>query len=98
MCLRNRANQLRGAIVGGVPPTIVSLYKDPKLFKDYPFHADILKELQNASVRPKTPLYQVVSINVSHLVSPPVSISPAATEKKMVNQIKEALQSKGLIP
>jgi len=98
LCLRNRANQLRGAIVGGVPPTIVSLYSDPKLFKDYPFHADILKELENASVRPKTPLYQVVSINISHLVSPPASISPAATEKKMVGQIKEALQSKGLIP
>jgi multiple sugar transport system substrate-binding protein len=98
LCLRNRANQLRGAIVGGVPPTIVSLYKDPKLFKDYPFHADILKELETASVRPKTPLYQVVSIYISHLVSPPASISPQATEKKMASQIKEALQSKGLIP
>jgi multiple sugar transport system substrate-binding protein len=98
LCLRNRANQLRGAIVGGVPPTIISLYSDPKLFADYPFHADILKELQNASVRPKTPLYQVLSIYISHLVSPPASISPASTEKTMVSQLNNALQAKGLIP
>jgi len=98
LCLRNRANQLRGALVGGVPPTIISLYSDPKLFGGYPFHADILKGLENASVRPKTPVYQVVSINISHLVSPPASISPKSTEKQMVSQINNALQSKGLIP
>lgn len=98
LCLRNRANQLRGALIGGVPPTLISLYSDPKLFPGYPFHADILKELQNAAVRPKTPLYQVVSINISHLVSPPASISPPSTEKQMVSQINNALQSKGLIP
>jgi multiple sugar transport system substrate-binding protein len=98
LCLRNRANQLRGALVGGVPPTIISLYSDPKLFGGYPFHADILKELENASVRPKTPVYQVVSINISHLVSPPGSINPKSTEKQMVSQINNALQSKGLIP
>ncbi len=98
LCLRNEANQLRGALVGGVPPTIISLYSDPKLFGGSPFHADILKELETASVRPKTPVYQVVSINISHLVSPPASISPATTEKQMINQINNALQSKGLIP
>jgi multiple sugar transport system substrate-binding protein len=98
LCLRNRANQLRGALVGGVPPTIISLYSDPKLFGGYPFHADILKELENASVRPKTPVYQVVSINISHLVSPPGSIKPTSTEKQMISQINNALQSKGLIP
>jgi multiple sugar transport system substrate-binding protein len=98
LCLRDRANQLKGATVGGVPPTIISLYKDPKLFPNYPFHADILKALETATVRPKTPVYQVVSINISHLVSPPAGISPASTEKNMVSQINNALQSKGLIP
>jgi multiple sugar transport system substrate-binding protein len=98
LCLRDRANQLKGATVGGVPPTIISLYNDPKLFGDYPFHADILKELQTASVRPKTPLYQVLSIYISHLVSPAASISPASTEKTMVSQLNNALQAKGLIP
>jgi multiple sugar transport system substrate-binding protein len=98
LCLRDRQNQLIGANVGGVPPTITSLYSDPALFKNYPFHADILQALEHASVRPKTPVYQVVSIDISHLVSPPTAINPAATEQSMISQLNNALLSKGLVP
>jgi len=85
-------------VVGGVPPTITSLYNDPALFKNYPFHADILTALQQASVRPKTPAYQTISIVISHHVSPPAGISPVATEQAMVPEINNALVSKGVIP
>jgi multiple sugar transport system substrate-binding protein len=98
LCLRDRQNQLIGANVGGVPPTIADLYNDPKLFANYPFHADILTALQNASVRPKTPVYQVASIDISHLISPASSINPASTVKTMTSQLNDALQSKGLVP
>jgi multiple sugar transport system substrate-binding protein len=98
LCLRDKQNQIIAANVGGVPPTIASLYSDPALFADYPFHQDILTELENASVRPKTPVYQVVSIDISHLISPPSSISPAQTVKTMTSQLSDALQSKGLVP
>ena len=98
LCLRDKQNQIIGANVGGVPPTIASLYNDPALFADYPFHADILSALQNASVRPQTPFYQVVSIGLSHQISPPTKINPAATEQSMVSQINNALASKGLVP
>jgi multiple sugar transport system substrate-binding protein len=98
LCLRDAQNQLIGANVGGVPPTISSLYNNPALFANYPFHADILQALENASVRPKTPVYQVVSIDISHLVSPPSGISPAGTMNSMVGQLNNALQSKGLVP
>jgi multiple sugar transport system substrate-binding protein len=98
LCLRDRQNQIINADVGGVPPTLTSLYSDPALFADYPFHADILKELQDASVRPKSPVYQVVSIDISHILSPPAGINPASTEKAMVGQLNDALQSKGLVP
>jgi multiple sugar transport system substrate-binding protein len=98
LCLRDAQNQLIGATVGGVPPTIASLYNDPAMFPGYPFHADILRSLENASVRPQTPLYQVVSINISHLVSPPSGISPTGTEQSMTSQISDALQSKGPVP
>jgi multiple sugar transport system substrate-binding protein len=84
--------------VGGVPPTLTALYSNPALFKDYPFHADILSALEHASVRPKTPVYQVVSIDISHLVSPASGISPTGTEKSMTSQLNDALQSKGLVP
>jgi multiple sugar transport system substrate-binding protein len=49
-------------------------------------------------VRPKTPLYQVVSAAISHLVSPPSSIIPPATEASLRTQINNALQGKGLTP
>jgi multiple sugar transport system substrate-binding protein len=98
LCLRNKQNQLNAAIKGGLPPTLESLYHDPAMFPAYPFHADILTALQTASVRPKTPAYQNISIVISHLVSPPAGIQPASTEQTMKGQINEALQSKGLIP
>jgi multiple sugar transport system substrate-binding protein len=98
LCLRDKQNQIIGANVGGVPPTITSLYSDPAIFADYPFHADILQALENASVRPKSPVYQVVSIDISHLVSPASGINPASTEKSMISQLNNALQSKGLVP
>jgi len=98
LCLRNKQNQLNAAIKGGLPPTLESLYHDPAMFPNYPFHADILTALQNASVRPKTPAYQNISIVISHLVSPPAGIQPASTEQTMKGQINEALLSEGLIP
>jgi multiple sugar transport system substrate-binding protein len=98
LCLRDAQNQLIGANIGGVPPTIASLYNNPALFANYPFHADILQELENASVRPKSPVYQVVSIDLSHLISPASGISPSGTLGSMTGQINNALQSKGLVP
>src|SRR5450755_1513902 len=92
LCLRDAQNQLIGATVGGVPPTITSLYHNPKLYPDYPMHADILQALQNASVRPKSAVYQVVSIDISHLISPPKGISPAGTVSSMKSQLGNALQ------
>ena len=98
LCLRDKQNQLNAAIKGGLPPTLESLYHDPAMFPNYPFHADILTALQNASVRPQTPAYQNISIVISHLVSPPAGIDPVPTEQTMRTQINEALLSEGLIP
>jgi multiple sugar transport system substrate-binding protein len=49
-------------------------------------------------VRPKSPVYQVVSIDLSHLLEPTAGINPKSTEQSMVSQINDALQSKGLVP
>ena len=40
----------------------------------------------------------MVSIDISHLVSPASGINPKSTEQSMVSQINDALQSKGLVP
>ncbi len=98
LCLRNRENQKVAAIKGGLPPTIADLYDDPSLQENYPFRKDIRTSLENASVRPKTPAYQNLSIVIGHTVSPPRGINPTSSEKSMRGQLKDALASKGLIP
>lgn len=98
VCLRNRANQLRNAIKGGLPPTLASLYQDPRLIKGgYPFAADILDSLQRGGVRPKTPAYQSVSSAISTTLHPPSSAGPAKLNE-LRGKLRDAIQSKGLIP
>jgi multiple sugar transport system substrate-binding protein len=100
LCLRNPANQLEAAVKGGLPPTLKSLYENPTAdFKaQYPFYQDILTQMTNASVRPKTPEYQAVSIYISHTLSPPGGINPQSDLGSLTGQIRDALAQKGLIP
>jgi multiple sugar transport system substrate-binding protein len=97
-CLRNKDNQLRNAVKGGLPPTLASLYKDPQLINGgYPFAAEILDSLQRGGVRPKTPAYQSVSTAISTTLYPPSSAGPA-TLAQLRTQLQDAIESKGLIP
>jgi multiple sugar transport system substrate-binding protein len=98
LCLRDRPNQILAAVKGGLPPTLMSLYSDPAFIKAYPFAADIKTALLSASVRPKTPFYQNVSIVISHAVSPPASINPSATLGQITGGINDALAGRGLVP
>jgi multiple sugar transport system substrate-binding protein len=98
LCLRDRPNQILAAVKGGLPPTLMSLYTDPAFIKAYPYAAAIRQALLTASVRPKTPFYQNVSIVISHAVSPPVGISPATTLGQISGGINNALAGKGLVP
>jgi multiple sugar transport system substrate-binding protein len=97
-CLRDRDNQLRNAVKGGLPPTLASLYRDPRLIKGgYPFAAQILDSLQRGGVRPKTPAYQSVSVAVSTTLYPPSSAGPGELPQ-LRSQLQDAIESKGLIP
>ena len=98
LCLRDRSNQILAAVKGGLPPTLMSLYTEPSFIKTYPFAAAIKQALLSASVRPKTPYYQNVSIVISHAVSPADGISPAATLGQISGGINNALADKGLVP
>jgi multiple sugar transport system substrate-binding protein len=98
LCLRDRENQLTNALKGGLPPSLRSLYQAAELTESYPFAADVLAALDNASVRPQTPAYQNVSIAITHALSPPADIRPESTVADLRGQIEDALGSKGLIP
>jgi multiple sugar transport system substrate-binding protein len=98
LCLRNRANQLRNAVKGGLPPTLASLYQNQRLIKGgYPFAAEILDSLQRGGVRPKTPAYQSVSIAIQTTMYPPSSAGPGKLNQ-LRSKLQDAIQSRGLIP
>lgn len=98
LCLRNRDNQLRNAVDGGVPPTLEALYTDPAFQREYPAWQAIKQSLDSASVRPKSPAYQSISIVVSALLNPPAEIDPPATQAELVRQVQRAVNSEGLVP
>lgn len=96
-CLRSAQNQRDFAIKGGLPPTLSSLYDDPKFKKDYPFAALVRRQLDHAGVRPVTPLYADVSLAVYTTVSPPGNIDLKSVVKTLQKRIGDALKSKGLL-
>ena len=53
---------------------------------------------KTASVRPLTPAYQNISILISHTLSPPTAIEPERARRRWRASIKDALDSKGLVP
>jgi multiple sugar transport system substrate-binding protein len=96
-CLRNPQNEIRNAVLGGLPPVLESIYSQPSFQKVYPMWKAILDTLKVASVRPKTPAYQSVSLQISYTLSPPtgVSVSDLGTLRSRLN---DAINSRGLVP
>jgi multiple sugar transport system substrate-binding protein len=97
-CLRNHDNQLRNATEAGVPPTLSALYDDPKFQQEYPAWEAIKSSLDNAGVRPASPAYQSISTVLSADLSPPGAINPAKDVGKLTSAVRDAVESKGLVP
>jgi multiple sugar transport system substrate-binding protein len=97
-CLRNRNNQPRNAIGVGRPPALAALYDDPTLQKRYPVWQVIRNSLNSASVRPKTPAYNSISIAISDLLNPPAKIDPNTMPGQLTDQIARAVTSQGVVP
>jgi multiple sugar transport system substrate-binding protein len=96
-CLRNPQNEVRNAVLGGLPPVLESIYHQPAFQKAYPMWKAIFDTLKQASVRPKTPAYQSVSLQISYTLSPPSSVS-ASDLSTLRSKIQDAIDSKGLVP
>jgi len=96
-CLRSPTAQRDFAIKGGLPPTLSSLYDDKKFVKTYPFAALVRKQLENAGVRPVTPLYADVSLAVYTSVSPAANIDTKTIGQTLHDRLQDALDSKGLL-
>jgi multiple sugar transport system substrate-binding protein len=97
-CLREAKHEVTNAVLGGLPPVLTSVYQQKPFQKAYPFWKAILDTLKQASIRPKTPAYQSVSLEISYTLSPPTSINPKTDIAALRTRINDAINSKGLVP
>jgi multiple sugar transport system substrate-binding protein len=96
-CIAAADNQRIAAERGGLPPTTAALYDDPAVRKTFPF-ADLLRAtLRDAVQRPRTPLYNDVSLAISRTLHPMSTIEPARDVERLRDAVRHALRSQGLL-
>ena len=97
LCLTSARNQRLAARLGGLPPTLESLYDDPAVRKAFPFADTLRATLRDAVQRPQTPLYSDVSLAISHTLHPMRDIDPVRTAARLRKAVQRALHSEGLL-
>ncbi|MFO8173651.1 MAG: ABC transporter substrate-binding protein [Longimicrobiales bacterium] len=96
-CIASAENQRIAAAQGGLPPTTASLYDEAEVRETFPF-ADLLREtLRDAVQRPRTPLYNDVSLAISHTLHPMSEIDPDEDLGRLRETVERALRSEGLL-
>jgi multiple sugar transport system substrate-binding protein len=96
-CIAAADSQRLAAELGGLPPTTAALYDDPQVRETFPF-ADLLREtLSDAVQRPQTPLYNDVSLAISHRLHPLSQIEPDRDVERLRQAVGRALRSEGLL-
>lgn len=96
-CLASAKNQRIAVTRGGLPPTSASLYDEEEVRQVFPF-ADLLREtLRDAVQRPRTPLYNDVSLAISRTLHPMSEIDPQEHLQRLRETIRRALRSEGLL-
>lgn len=96
-CLSAEDNQRLAARKGGLPPTIVSLYHDEEVRKTFPFADTLLQTLKDGVQRPQTPLYNDISLAISHTLHPMRKIDPDRDVEELREKVRKALRSEGLL-
>lgn len=96
-CLASAHNQRLAATRGGLPPTIEALYDDPAVRDTFPFADTLRATLKDAVQRPRTPLYNDVSLAISHTLHPMRDIDPDEDVERLREAIDRALRSEGLL-
>jgi ABC-type glycerol-3-phosphate transport system substrate-binding protein len=96
-CLTQPVNQVRDAIKGGLAPVTASIYDEPSIAKQYPFHALLKAQIEHYGIRPKTPAYADVSLAIQKALSPTSGIQPATVVTTLSDEIKKALSSGALL-
>jgi len=96
VCLSSEPNQRLAAQKGGLPPTIEALYDDPEVRQALPFADTLRRTLRDAVQRPQTPVYNDISLAISHTLHPMRDIQPDEDVEHLRTVISRALRSEGL--
>ncbi|HMJ34857.1 MAG TPA: extracellular solute-binding protein [Baekduia sp.] len=96
-CLSSEQPERLYAQLDSLPPTLAKVYDDPKFKKSYPFADLVRKQIDDAGVRPVTPLYADVSLAVYTTLSPASKADPEPALSKLTQRLHNALDSKGLL-
>jgi multiple sugar transport system substrate-binding protein len=97
LCIVSEENQRLAAKHGGLPPTLDALYEDPDVRAAFPFADTLRATLRDAVSRPQTPLYNDVSLAISHTLHPMRDIEPARDVARLRAAVDRALHSEGLL-
>ncbi|MBB1259269.1 ABC transporter substrate-binding protein [Streptomyces alkaliterrae] len=113
LCLRSAESQKFQALRSGLPPSIETVYDDdtpldpdrpadpetnPTMATEYPPKETIRAALEEAAVRPLTPVYQNLSTVTAKILSPPSAIDPERTAERLREELDAALKSQGVLP
>ena len=96
-CIASEQNKHMAAERGGLPPTITHLYNDPAVRNTFPFADTLLATLETAVQRPRTPLYNDISLAISRTLHPMEKIDPEFDIARLRKMVIRALQSEGLL-
>ncbi|WP_211353948.1 ABC transporter substrate-binding protein [Thiohalocapsa marina] len=96
-CISGIDNQRIAATRGGLPPTLEALYDAPAVRDTFPF-ADLLRAtLRDAVQRPRTPLYNDVSLAITRILHPLAEVDPERGPARLRAAVERALRSEGLL-
>ncbi|HEU5149107.1 MAG TPA: ABC transporter substrate-binding protein [Iamia sp.] len=104
-CLANEENQTRNAQDAGLLPVTEALYDDPEVteaegddgVKLFPYAAEMKEALDRATLRPRTPFYNDVSLAIISILHPTADIDPEADVDRLREAIEQALKGEGLL-
>jgi len=103
-CLADEQNQTRNAQDAGLLPVTEALYDDPEVteaeqdgIKLFPYAAEMKEALDRATLRPRTPFYNDVSLAIISILHPTSEIDPEADVDRLRDAIARALEGEGLL-
>ena len=94
--VESASNQMAAAQKGGLPPTLQALYSTPEVRERFPMADTLLATLKSAVQRPRTPVYNDISLAISHTLHPLTDIAPDTDTGRLRSAVNRALHSEGL--